>query len=138
MVMFSIKQKIDGINVVSFVKDNNGIFRKFFGDYFSNFWIQKVVVVVYYDIGMSYLLKILNNSMSLVYLSTGKCMFCKIYMYLIKFDVQQMNRRIDYMGKYRCINQKFLFREDYLQYVLLKSMDRNFFFFYIFEVYFGK
>lgn len=89
MVMFSIKQKIDGINVVSFVKDNNGIFREFFGDYFSNFWIQKVVVVVYYDIGMSYLLKILNNSISLVYLSTGKCMFCKIYMYLIKFDVDE-------------------------------------------------
>lgn len=39
------------------------------------------------------------------------------------------------MGKYRCINQKLLFREDYLQHVLLKSMDRNLFSFHILEAH---
>lgn len=42
------------------------------------------------------------------------------------------------MGKYRCINQKLLFREDYLQHVLLKSMDRNLFSFHILEAHPGK
>lgn len=74
---------------MSLVKDNNGIFREFFGDHLSNLWIQKVVVAVHHDIGMSYLSKIPNNSMSLAYPSTGKCMFCKTHMYLTKFDVDE-------------------------------------------------
>lgn len=52
-------------NVVSLVKDNNGILGEFFGDHLGNLWIQKVVVAVHHDIGMSYLSKIPNYSMSL-------------------------------------------------------------------------